>query len=196
MLKQGARRFVKALLSGVTTFASAVKEALVETKPNATLLLNLSAKSCWLIPLLLCPHLFATFPAFYRSFHQQGSTALWIGAVGALAVADAVGLHLRAFKFQVGPLIANTFFWPFLATVISFGAPRGHLGCPASPWFFMCWALALGTLVGLGQRVVKYNGDTGARDLGETRLIVSRCHDLGAMASDLASATPRTAGRN
>ena len=127
----------------------AIKDALTGLKVNTGIAISLLGKVCWLIPLIIVPHLFSTFPTFYREFAKGGPEWHWALLFLGLIVLDSIALLKERYGLQMATLGIGVFSWFFLAAMVAEGAPRGYFGLWGTPGSYLYSMAAVGCLVGL-----------------------------------------------
>ena len=150
-----AKSLVHRACRAAVRFAEALKDALTELRPNTGIALSLLGKCAWLIPLLVVPHLFQTFPSYYKEFARGGPEWCWATLMLALITLDAQALIHKKYLLQMAALFFSMMLWYFLGAMAAQGAPRGYLGLWGTPGSWTWGIAAVGCLAGLvytGQR--------------------------------------------
>jgi hypothetical protein len=127
----------------------AIKDAASDIRVNSAILLSVAGKAAWVIPLLLVPSMFKTFPTVYSGFSQNGSERQWATLVCALILLDVAAMTHRGFYLQVTSLIVSGWLWFFFCSLISQHVPRGLLGTPGAPSAYLYLFGGVGCFVGL-----------------------------------------------
>jgi len=136
-------------LASLFRVVGAVKDALGELHINTGIAISTIVKVCWLIPLMVVPHLFLTLPSFYRDFAIAGPEWRWAIVILGFISLDLFALARKNYSWQMTALGVGMFFWFFLACFVSQGSPRGWGGLWGAPSAYIYGAGATGCLIGL-----------------------------------------------
>ena len=179
-------------------FAAALKDALTDLEPNTGIALSMIGKLAWVIPLLTVPHLFNTFPTYYKEFAAGAPESAWAGLIGLIVCVDILALYHKAYALQMVSLLFNMFLWWFLGAMVAQGAPRGFLGLWGTPgsWTWAC--AAVGCLCGLVATGQKERTARNAADFLVWRRVMKEEESRGAawIQPDRISETPNDQALN